>query len=206
MALVVAGQATDEEVHSLSDHLEGCAGCRGEMQTLGEVGLILDQVDPGEVTVLLDETPVPPGRAPRGDHRRRRTAPPALIGAAAVALAAVLILAVLPGSPPGGPHPTAPAATVALGGQDGVTASVALLPQDGGTRALLRIKGEPVGRLLTVSMESRTGGWWVAGSFRSDSAQKAQEVGLSCAVPPDQVLRVWITDPKGRVVLDGSVT
>jgi hypothetical protein len=49
-------------------------------------------------------------------------------------------------------------------------------------------------------------GEWVAGSFRSDSAQKAQEVGLSCAVPPDQVLRVWITDPQGRVVLDGSVT
>jgi hypothetical protein len=44
----------------------------------------------------------------------------------------------------------------------------------------------------------------VAGSYRTTSA-RITEVQLSCAVQPNQVNEVWVTDQQGRTVLRGYV-
>ena len=100
------------------------------------------------------------------------------IGAAVVAVAAAVVAVVALST-----SPTPPIRTVALTGQPGVVASISLSTQSWGTRATLRESGQAPGQVLTVSMKSSSGRWWVAGSYRTTGRSGTVEVQLSCAVP-----------------------
>ncbi len=225
LAMDAIGRASYEESQALAEHVAGCAGCRADADQVRVAAEALALVDvvPGEpagggspveqlgavegrpagVVPLSLSGPPPstqgsvPGAARRPNRPgwRRRWV---FVGAAAAA-AAVVAAFLLSGAP------APPARTVALSGQPGVQASISLTSQKWGTRATLRESGQASGQVLTVSMESTSGRWWVAGSYRTTGGHRSLTVQLSCAVPADQVTVVWVSDQKGRTVLDGSL-
>jgi anti-sigma factor RsiW len=132
-------------------------------------------------------------------RRRRRRWTVAGITAAGVAAAGIALVIVGSVSVP-------PGKTVALTGAHGVTASVSLASESWGTRATLRESGQAAGQVLTVSMKTASGRWWVAGSYRTTGRQGTMEVQLSCAVPSSQITDVWVSDQAGHTVLNGYVS
>jgi len=213
MAMDAVGETTADESRGLAEHLEHCDQCASDAVDVRSAARALafldrsqldsltggvDSVDPsvvggrvaGPEPASLDEARA---RALRG--RRGRAA--AVVGAVAAVAAAVLaVVALSAGS-------GAPTRTVALTGQRGVVASVSLTTQSWGTRATLRETGQAAGQVLTVSMKSSSGRWWVAGSYRTTGRPGTVEVQLSCAVQADQITAVWVSDQAGNTVLDG---
>jgi hypothetical protein len=121
------------------------------------------------------------------------------VGALAAAAAAVVAVLALGATP-------APASkTVALTGARGVQASVSLTAQSSGTRATLHESGQAAGQVLTVSMRTSSGHWWVAGSYRTVARTGPLEVQMTCAVQSNQITEVWVSDQSGHTVLDGYV-
>ena len=220
-AMHAIGRATDEESRALDEHLRGCDDCRHERSELLAAADALTWVDPSRIdrfeveppivdpvgvatpVVLPDLTGAAPGSDRRpGEPAVRRALPRhrRLVGlgvglvAAAAAVAAAVVLGA-PSAPPG--------RAVALTGEKGVEASVLLADQSSGTRATLTESGQAPGQVLTVSMKASSGRWWVAGSYRTTVGVHSMKVELSCAVPPNRITDVWITDQSGRTVLNG---
>jgi len=129
--------------------------------------------------------------------RRRMVGIATVVLAVAAALVAVVTL--------GGTHASHPDRVVALTGQGGVRATVSLTSQSWGTGATLRESGQAPGQVLTVSMRSSSGQWWMAGSYRTVSRTGPLVVQLSCAVPSNQITDVWVSDQAGHTVLNGYV-
>jgi hypothetical protein len=214
LAMHAIGQASDDEARELFEHFDECDPCRQDADEVLGAATALSFLDAGQVDRLEQETAalygpsgslavVPPvagsGRPVAGGptgHRRRWMAG---AGAAVLAVAAGIVAVVAIGS-----SPAPPQQRVALTGQPGVVASVALTAQTWGTHADLSESGQAPGQVLTVSMRTSSGRWWVAGSYRTTSA-RITEVQLSCAVQPNQVNEVWVTDQQGRTVLRGYV-
>jgi hypothetical protein len=176
LALQAVGRSGADETQALDDHLASCSD---------------DSVPDPVPEALPSAYPV---------RRRRRTR---VLVAGAAAAAAIVVLVALAVATHGGP--VAPTTTVALVGQPGVRATVALSAQGGGTAATLDVAGEPAGRVFSVTMRSGAGGWWVAGSYRTTGGPGAQVVHLSCGLAPDRITGVWVSDQTGRVVLSGAV-
>jgi hypothetical protein len=151
---------------------------------------------------------VPPGMGGRGtgspeagswaERAARRTAMAVGTVAAAVAVAASVIAA------SAGSVAAPPGQSVALRGEGGVSATVALTAEPWGSRAVLSEDGQSAGAPYTVSMESSSGYRWVAGSYRT-TGSGPMRVQLTCPVPPSQITEVWVTDPSGHTVLSGYV-
>jgi hypothetical protein len=211
MAMRAIGQAGTEESQELDRHLETCEQCRLDAAEVAGAAAALRVLSPAQVDHLERELPavsnptspassvseVPIG-SDRQDGRGRSRRWVAGVGVAAVGIAAAAIAVVtLSGGQP------APARTVALAGEHGVVASVALAAQASGTHATLWESGQPAGQVLTVSMKTSSGRWWVAGSYRTTSGPGPTVVQLSCAVRPSQITEVWVSDQKGRTVLTG---
>lgn len=206
LALQAAGRSGAHEAQTLDDHLATCAGCRAEAEDLACVARALSALgdeqwqrlaardDPGADPVPDAQPSVLPTR------RQRRTRTRVLVASAVVGAIVVTMALLVVGR--GGP--AAPTRTVALVGQPGVRATVALSAQGGGTAATLDVAGEPAGRVFTVTMGSGSGGWWVAGSYRTTGAPGSQVVHLSCGLAPDRITGVWVSDQAGRVVLSGE--
>src|SRR4051812_26147649 len=106
------GHLPDEERAGLEAHLEGCADCRAESESLLAIAQRLPHADPAR----FGPAPVPPSelgqriattigaeRRSKRRHRRLRLGL-GLSGAAAVATAAVLAIFVLSGNEAGGPE------------------------------------------------------------------------------------------------------
>jgi hypothetical protein len=225
MAMRAIGQGEIEDNLALDAHLETCEQCRLDAAEVTGAAAALSVLSPAQVDRLERELPVlsepaPYGPAPaaaswRSPFRSAPTGPVvagsdgqgglrrsrrwlAGVGVAVVGVAAAVVAAVtLTGSPP------APARTVALAGESGVVARVALTAQASGTHATLWESGQPAGQVLTVSMKTSSGRWWVAGSYRTTSGAGPTVVQMSCAVHPDQVTEVWVRDQMGRTVLTG---
>jgi hypothetical protein len=123
------------------------------------------------------------------------------IGAVVLAVAAALVAVVTLG----GTHGSRPGRVVALTGQEGVRATVSLTSQTWGTGATLRESGQAPGQVLTVSMRTSTGQWWMAGSYRTVSRAGSLVVPLACAVPSNEITDVWVSDQAGHTVLNGYV-
>jgi hypothetical protein len=143
--------------------------------------------------------PVPPGEAsPSGVGRRRarRWVTAGAVASVAAAVVAAILLSRSSVAPPA-------SRTVALSGQPGVTAAIALTGQSSGTRAVLRESGQPAGKVFTVAMQDTSGQWWVAGSYRTASPTRVLTVQLTCAVPVREITSIWVTDPSGHRVLTG---
>ena len=220
LGLRAIGQSGDSDLYGLADHLEHCDQCRADAEEVDTAAAALALLDDAQLLDLLgdprpteplagrvsDPPPVPeptvvarPVTRPVAGPKRRRWV---TVGVAAAAAAVVAVVSVLSLSLSSSPTTK----TVALTGEPGVTASVALSSQSWGTRATLRESGQAGGQVLTVSMRTDSGRWWVAGSYRTTGRPGALQVQLSCAVASDQITDVWVTDQSGHTVLTGYVT
>jgi len=201
LAMAALGRLPAPERLALDGHLAACASCRGDLAELTSVNQALELADPA---VVQPDWPGPTGSRPAagpapalaGSWRSRLRRRWALGGLAVVAaLAGATLFGLRPMPPPG--------ITVALHGTQGVQASAVLTAEHWGTDVSLQVAGQPAGRVYHVSMESTTGAWWPAGSYRSE--QGGFHVELACGVDPTQVERIWVEDTAGQVVLRAYV-
>ena len=212
--------SSDYDVDGLAEHLEHCDQCRADAEEVDSAAAALALLDDAQVEQLGGErlrtggldgpesepavvaepaaVAEPVTRLGTGPKRRRWVT----VGVAAAAAAVVAIVSLV--SLGGSSSPTT--RTVALTGESGVTASVALSGQSWGTRATLRESGQAGGQVLTVSMRTYSGRWWVAGSYRTTGRSGTLQVQLSCAVSSDQITDVWVSDQSGHTVLNGYVS
>lgn len=205
IALNVIGRLPDAERVVLLSHLDGCRECRDDERELLELARVLPAADLGH----LEEDEVPAGlddavlgrlldEAARDRRSRRfRLGLAATAAAAAVVLALALVL--LPGSSKPG------TVTVALSGSSGVRASVVLTSETWGTAVRIAESGQPGRQVMWVSMHTKAGDWWQAGTYRSVSGHPV-EVELACALKLSQIESVWVRNAAGRAVLHGNVS
>jgi hypothetical protein len=164
------GHLPDEERASLEAHLEGCAACRAEAESLLAVSRLLPHADPAR----FGPAPQPPpelgkriaatiGAEQRTKQRQRRLRfGLGLSGAAAAAAAAVLAIFVLSGGEENGPEQHVAFHALPSGVKIGAT----LEPQAYGTEIRMYVKGISSGTLCRVYMRGPGGEDISAGTFR----------------------------------------
>jgi len=203
------GRLPEEERTGLEAHLEGCAECRAEAESLLAVTSLLPHADPER----FGPAPVPPpqlgGRivatigAERRARRRRRMRL-GLGGAVAVAAAAAaLAVFVLPGEKESGPVQRVAFRVL----PPGVKIAASLEPRAFGTEIHMYVSGVPSGTLCHVYMRGPGRVAVSAGTFRyrwggEDSAVLSAALDLSRA-------RALIVDAGHRTFvapLEGGVT
>jgi len=182
------GHLPEGERTSLEAHLEGCAECRAEAESLRAVTSLLPHADPAH----FGPAPVPPPQLGRRivatigaerRARRRRRVRLGLSGAIAVAAAAAaLAVFVLPGEKEGGPVQRV--AFRAL--PPGVKIAASLEPRAFGTEIHMYVTGVPSGTLCRVYMRGPGRTEVSAGTFRyrwggEDSAVLSAALDLSRA-------------------------
>jgi hypothetical protein len=153
---------------------------------LSDIGIVQEPVRRGVA-------PLPTGEN-WGQRLRLRLLVPAVAAVAVAAVAAALFLGV------GRPLQV----TVGLHGATGVDASAVLSPTSSGTEVGLRTSGQPNGQVFTVSMESRSGYWWQAGSYRAVAGRT--DVSLSCAATTSSIDRILVRNSKGSIVLRAKIS
>jgi Putative zinc-finger len=164
------GRLPEEERAALEAHLDGCAECRAELESLAGVARLLPLADPER----FGTAPAPPPsladrvlatiRAERRSGRRRRLRLGLAFGGATAALATlVLAIFVLPGGGDDG----APAQHVAFASTPpGMKIGATLEPHAFGTEIHMYVKGAPSGTLCRVFLRDPDGRRMPAGSFR----------------------------------------
>jgi hypothetical protein len=164
------GHLPDEERVSLEAHLEGCAACRAEAESLLAVSRLLPHADPAR----FGPAPQPPpelgkriaatvSAEQRSKRRQRRLRfGLGLGGAAAAAAAAVLAIFVLAGGKESSPEQHVNFRALPSGVKIGAT----LEPQAYGTAIHMYVKGISSGTLCRVYMRGPGGGDVSAGTFR----------------------------------------
>jgi Putative zinc-finger len=163
------GRLPEDERPALEAHLEGCAECRAELESLAGVARLLPLADPER----FGTAPAPPPSLAdrvvatirsehRSQRRRRFRLGLAVSGATAALAAAALALSVLPGGPEGEPQQR-----VAFGALPaGLEISATLEPHAYGTEIHMYVKGAPSGTLCRVFVRGPGGARLSAGSFR----------------------------------------
>jgi hypothetical protein len=164
------GHLPDEERISIEAHLEGCAACRAEADSLLAVSRLLPHADPArfgpapqpppELGKRIAATIAAEQRSKRS--RRRLRIGFGLGGVVAAAAAAVLAIFVLTGGEESGPEQHV--AFRAL--PSGVEIAATLDPQPYGTAIHMYVKGISSGTLCRVYMRGPGGADVSAGSFR----------------------------------------
>lgn len=164
------GQLREQEKLALEAHLEGCAACRAEADSLLAVSRLLPHADPAQ----FGPAPQPPAELGRriaatiGSERRAQRRQRRLRfglgfgGAAAAAAAAVLAIFVLSSGEGGGPEREVAFRSL----PDGVKIGATLQPQAFGTEIHMYVKGISSGTLCRVYMRSANGRDVSAGTFR----------------------------------------
>jgi putative zinc finger protein len=162
------GQLADEERLSLDAHLQGCAACKAEVESLAAVAQLLPHADPAN----FGPAPQPPaelGRriaatigSERRAKRRQRRLRFGFGGAAAAAAAAVLAIFILSGGESSGPEQHISFRAL----PDGVKIGATLVPQAFGTEIHMYVKGIRSGTLCQVYMRGPGGKDVSAGTFR----------------------------------------
>lgn len=198
-------------------HLEGCAACRVEADALlavAAVALVAD-VDRAAPT---RPAPAPSGSADdrdlepppdlgdrvaarvRAERRRQAGRRLVLVAVAAAAAAAMVVGAVLLVGGDDGPGPLRGdefAFTVGRGG-------AVVAPDGAASTVQLTASGLDPGVVYALWLSVPGGGRderVPAGTFRPD-ADGTVDVRLPCALPAEQVGRVWATTPDGALALD----
>jgi hypothetical protein len=168
----VLGQLPEDEWATTRAHIEGCAACRAEAESLAPLAELLSKADPAQ----LATAPAPParladriaatiaGEAERRRRRRRRRLVIGLSGASAtVATAAVLLAVVLS---PSGPQSTGSQTVTFHSLPRGVQIAAALRPRPYGTEIRMQVSGVRSGTLCRVFLRRADGTAISAGSFR----------------------------------------
>jgi Putative zinc-finger len=162
------GRPPDGERAGLEAHLDGCPGCRAELEALASVAKLMPLADPDR----FGTAPVPPpaladrvaaaiGAERRGERRRRTRLGLALSGAAA-AVAVVLAIFVLSDGGEGPPERHVSFQSLPPGMRIGAT----LEPHAFGTEIHVYVKGVRSGALCRVFLRDPDGARMQAGSFR----------------------------------------
>ena len=204
-AMYAIGRLDPNEENELAEHLAACSSCRAEAEDLAgmESALKLADIDhldsAAELAIPIESARWEQLRVQRQRRVGRMTRTWAVAGVAAAAVVAIALGAVALH------HPASPNRIVALSGTSGVHATVVLTPKAWGTQATFDEAGQRAGQVLTVSMETTSGTWWVAGSYRTPGSNGRLQVTLSCAVPATQITHVWVSDDAGHTVLHGYV-
>lgn len=200
------GRLEEPERTALLAHLDGCADCRSVLAELTAVSAALDLADADRVGDT--DLPIPSGDL--GDRilgrlqwertaKRRRRARNAIASLVAVA-AAVVVAVVLVAGTHGGAHGT----VVALESPDHrAHASAVLFKEVAGTRVRLKVAGLDDGEWYWLWVTASDGTRVGAGTFTAST--KHEDLTMSAALPFDRAKRVWVTDAKNQVVLDGYV-
>ncbi|MEK6250412.1 MAG: zf-HC2 domain-containing protein [Actinomycetota bacterium] len=165
----VLGHLTEDERAATSAHIEGCAACRAEAESLAPLAELLPIADPARLTTapappaeLADRIAVRIAREGRVKRRRRRLAI-GLSGATAAAATATVLLAIVLSSPGTG----ASAQRVSFGSlPDGVAIGATLQPRPFGTEIRMNVHGIRSGTLCRVFLRRTDGTRMPAGSFR----------------------------------------
>jgi hypothetical protein len=165
------GQLGDEERIALEAHLEGCAGCRAEAESLGAVAAMMPHADPAH----FGPAPQPPADLGKRiaatidaerRHQRRRARRTRLrigfAGIAAAAAAAVLAIFVLGGGESGAPEQHVAFSQL----PKGVKIAATLEPQAFGTEIHMYVSGIRSGTLCRVYMRGPGKEAVSAGTFR----------------------------------------
>ncbi len=200
LALRSLGASTPDDEAALQGHLDGCGQCRALALELEKTVHLLAYANP-ELVVAADA--IPPSLTERvltdlrhaGVRRRRLTT--AALAAAGFAAAAVIATVVLTSGTVGSPREQR---TVVLHGTAPVSATVILSARSWGTSIVLHERGLPGGGAYTVSMESDSGHWWVAGSYRAVSGHSL-EVTMACSVALQHITGIRVANGVGATVL-----
>jgi hypothetical protein len=213
LAMEAIGQIDQTDRAELSAHVMSCEQCQVDRIELSRVvgALSLAEGSALEEAAVPTAAPIEEVRpsnldaavlamfsgpaldsAPTG-HRRRHHRVWAMVGVAATVIVVIGILTII--------HHTATGSrTVALGGQGGNHGTALLIPEAWGTSIELTDHGGNTSQVLTVSMRTEYGHWWLAGSYRSVAAGDLR-VTLACALPIQQIGSISVTDSMGNVVL-----
>ncbi|HEX3173545.1 MAG TPA: anti-sigma factor [Solirubrobacterales bacterium] len=177
------GQLSEAERMALEAHLEGCAECRAELESLVPVTRLMPLADPERFSaapappVALGERIAAQIRTEQRGERRRLRLRFAFGGAvAAAAVAAVLAIFVLPD---GGSGPEQHVAFASL--PPGMTIDATLEPHAYGTEIHMYVHGVRSGTLCRVFLRAPDGARMPAGSFRYRWGEDARAV-LSSAL------------------------
>jgi Putative zinc-finger len=169
-AYVLGDLAADQRA-GLEAHLEGCADCRAEADSLRTVAALLPLADPDRV-----ERPAPQpspelgqriaatigGERERGHRRQRRRRFGFAFGGAVAAAVAVLAIAILPGGGSGQPEQRVDFASLPAG----IAIDAFLEPHAYGTEIRMYVKGVRSGTLCQVFLRGPHGERVPAGTFR----------------------------------------
>ena len=184
LAAYALDQASEQERAALEAHLEGCAACRAEHDSLAGVARLLPLADPEHFDTAPSAPPsladrvVATIRAERRAQRRRRFRLSLAFGAATAAVAAAaLALFILPGGSSGAPERHVAFAST----PPGMKISATLVPHAYGTEIHMYVKGAPSGTLCRVFVRGPNGVQQSAGSFRYRWGSDADAV-LSAAM------------------------
>ncbi|MGA2873328.1 MAG: hypothetical protein ABSF27_07060 [Candidatus Dormibacteria bacterium] len=201
LAMAAVGRLGGAERRALLDHSSSCPGCGAALSELQATARLLPLTNLAQLGERDRElVPSIGGRAGRGRSREgvRRVSWRWLVPtAAALALGVVATaLALAPGKPL--------QETVSLRGPAGARATAVLTATSGGTEVDLSASGQPAGQVFTVTMESRSGTWWPAGSYRTTGGRA--EVRLSCGAKTSGIDRIWVRNSGGRIVLQADIS
>lgn len=204
LAMHLLGATSVEETTGLLAHLDGCAACREVATELRTTVARLRDVDPSAIEPTAAVSPALServlsdlGRRARDRRRARRWR--ATSAAMLVAAAALILVAVLSTSSTSRPGERA----LALRGSASVSATALLVQRSWGTSLELEERGLPGGRVYTVSMESASGRWWTAGTYRSVEGATVHAT-MACAVAWRTITGVRVVDASGDTVLESG--
>jgi hypothetical protein len=163
------GDLGAEERASLEAHLEGCAECRAEAESLDGVARLLPLADPDRFSHpapqpspdLGKEIMASIGRERRVTVHRRRWHFGLALGGAAATAAALLAIVLLPGGGSNQPEQHVEFASL----PPGVTIDATLEPHAYGTEIRMYVKGVRSGTLCRVSLRGPHGERVPAGTF-----------------------------------------
>jgi hypothetical protein len=167
----VLDQLPDDERAAVRAHLDGCAACRAEADSLAPLAGLLPMVDPDHLDA---PAPTPPPQladrvarsiaaARRGGRRRRRMRISLALSGAAAAVAAAVAALVLVSSPGGEDREAQRVAFRSL--PPGVDVGATLEPRSFGTQIHMRVAGFSSGTLCRVFLRRADGTRVPAGSF-----------------------------------------
>jgi hypothetical protein len=200
IAMEVVGQLSVHERVALGAHVEGCPSCRDERHDLMMLPMVLGTADPDrftehELPFALQSAVLERLRAEERRERRAHRSRYVVGSAAAAVLVAIAVVLTL--AWPSGPRTT----TVALVGPPTVHATARLTAEPWGTAMDLRESGQPSGEVLTVSVRTVSGSWWMTGTYRTEGT--SVRVDMACALKMSKIESVWVREASGRTVLHG---